>query len=251
MDVPGLDAPGVDAPTADAGMPDVPIDIGATCTDREARCEGDLVVRCTDGVPSTEDCNATGAYCEAGACVARVCIPNAITCDGAEETRCDSRGATSTSSDCSRGCTAGTGCNPAPACSLSVVSETVRVGVRYSVNPCGDGDDVVFTNPSCARVSISGPDLIARLDIASAGRYRIDLDRRFTGTDPLLYIRSACADPGSELACNDDEHGGTRDSRIELDLAPGGYFLILDTFRDTDESLEERCGEMYLEVTRL
>jgi hypothetical protein len=252
--VPGLDAPevpGLDAPMPDTGRPDVPIDVGVGCEDVGDRCDGDVIVRCVDGVPSRQDCNEAGAYCELGACVPRVCIPNAVTCEAAMETRCDARGQASSTTDCSRGCTPGAGCNPAPACTLSVVSQTVQIGTRYSVNPCGDGDDVVFTAASCARVSRSGPDLIARLDIATAGRFRIDLDRRFSGTDPLLYIRSACADPSSELACNDDENGGTRDARIDVDLTPGGYFLIIDTFRDDGESLEERCGEMYLEVTRL
>ncbi len=247
---PGLDAPlpdvlGVDAP--DTGMPDVPIDVGETCEDVGDRCLGDVIVRCVDGVPSTEDCNDAGAYCELGACVPRVCIPNAVTCDGTMETRCDARGAASTTANCARGCIAGTGCAPETACSLAVQG-VVEVGMTYRIDTCGAGDDSVF-NAGCTRVERSGPDVIARLNVATAGRFRVTLNRVRSGTDPVLYIRTACADGASQLACNDDDSGFN--SRIDIDLMPGDYFLMLDTFRDDDESLEERCGQMDIRVDRL
>lgn len=249
LDAPELDAATPDAPEIDAGMPDTPIDAGAVCTEPVARCEGDVVVRCEEGVPGREDCNATGAYCEAGACVPRVCIPNAITCDGTSESRCDARGATQSTEECRRGCVPGMGCRPATMCALAVQG-TVEIGTTYRINTCGAGDDSVF-NPGCTRVDRSGPDVIARLNVATAGRFRIDLDRVRTGTDPVLYVRTACADGGSQLACNDDETDTTFNSRIDIDLEPGDYFLMLDTFRDDDESLEARCGEMDIRVVRL
>lgn len=248
LDAAALDTPALDAPMIDTGMPDVPLDIGALCTDREARCEGDLVVRCADGVPSIEDCDASGAYCESGACVPRVCIPNAVTCDGAVETRCDARGATSTSSDCPRGCTAGTGCNPLTACALAVQG-TVPVGSPQRLDTCGAGDNSVF-NAGCTSVERSGPDVIARLEVPVRADYRIELRRLDggSGTDPVLYVRAACADGATELACNDDAVSGIVSSRIDITLEPGDYFLMLDTFRDDGESLEAHCGRMDISV---
>ena len=63
----------------------------------------------------------------------------------------------------------------------------------------------------------------------------------------MLYLRAACDDPGSELAC-DDDRPGTWSSRIELTLDPGDYFIVADTFADTDEGPQDRCGPMQLIV---
>jgi hypothetical protein len=66
-------------------------------------------------------------------------------------------------------------------------------------------------------------------------------------TDPVLYVRTACADPMSEIACDDDTVT-TRNSRIDIDLDAGDYFLMLDSFRDSDEGPMGRCGRMELRV---
>lgn len=77
--------------------------------------------------------------------------------------------------------------------------------------------------------------------------YSLTLDRprllraTATGTDPVLHLRSDCADADSEIACNDDNTppGGTG-SQLELELEPGTYYLFADTFRGS--------GELALEV---
>jgi hypothetical protein len=45
----------------------------------------------------------------------------------------------------------------------------------------------------------------------------------------VLHLRSDCANLESELQC-DDDGGGNRASRLEVDLAPGTYALVLDTY---------------------
>jgi len=244
----GADAPGLDAPPIDGGgAPDVPPppDTGVVCASPEARCEGEILVTCADGLFMRDDCGARAAYCETTGCVPQACAPNAVSCDGIEETRCDPRGTAATTSGCPRGCTAAVGCNPQTACSLTVQG-TVGVGVSR-VDTCGAGDDSVF-NDDCTRVIRSGPDVIARLEVPVRANYRIELRRIISGTDPVLYIRTACADGASELACNDDAFSSTFSSRIDITLDPGDYFLMLDTFRDDDEVLEERCGMMDISV---
>lgn len=48
-------------------------------------------------------------------------------------------------------------------------------------------------------------------------------------TDTVLYLRSACPDSGSELACNDDISGSNPRSAIEVeDLGEGTYFIFVE-----------------------
>ena len=58
-----------------------------------------------------------------------------------------------------------------------------------------------------------------------------------SGFDTLLHLRSACDDPASELAC-DDDGGPRRDARIETELEAGTYFLFMDGWRDSVGSYE-------------
>ncbi|MBU1239610.1 hypothetical protein KKF84_03090 [Myxococcota bacterium] len=52
-----------------------------------------------------------------------------------------------------------------------------------------------------------------------------------TGFDTVLHIRTDCGDPGTEIVC-DDDGGGWQSSYIEMDMDPGTYFVILDSFED-------------------
>ncbi|MEL6177617.1 MAG: hypothetical protein AAFS10_01630, partial [Myxococcota bacterium] len=52
--------------------------------------------------------------------------------------------------------------------------------------------------------------------------------------DTIIYLRSTCQERNSEEACNDDETPpGNRGSGLTQILAPGTWFLILDTFDET------------------
>ncbi|MBP6847173.1 MAG: hypothetical protein KA201_25660, partial [Kofleriaceae bacterium] len=49
-----------------------------------------------------------------------------------------------------------------------------------------------------------------------------------TTLDTVLYVRSACQDPTSELACADDVGAGNPRSHLTVALQPGTYYLIVD-----------------------
>jgi hypothetical protein len=64
---------------------------------------------------------------------------------------------------------------------------------------------------------------------------RVDTPSRFEAVvenndyDTVLYLRGACDDAGTELACNDDTNGLASVLVVES-LAPGYYFLFLDGY---------------------
>jgi len=76
---------------------------------------------------------------------------------------------------------------------------------------------------SCAG---QGADRVYSLDVTEASRARI---RMQSSHDGVLYLRSSCADPSTELACNDD-HQDTRHSLLTANLSPGRYFVFADGF---------------------
>ena len=124
----------------------------------------------------------------------------------------------------------------------------VREGA-LRIDTCGQTDDATFIS-GCTREDVSGPDLIVRLDVPVGATYRMQLTREGSPTDPVLYVRSACDEAASELACDDDS-AGSRGSSFDVTLAAGDYFLILDTFQDVDEAFGARCGAMNLTVSIL
>lgn len=232
--------PGPDVPQPD-DVPRVPADTPPGCGPTP-RCEGETLVTCEMDREARRDCGATDAYCEAATCVPRACMPGAVRCMGAAEHRCDGRGATESVTDCARGCVATSGCAPETACALSVLGST-GLGTRR-VDTCGQGDDATHET-GCSRTDRTGADLIVRLEVPTRADYRIEL-RPTGGADAVLYLRRACADPGSEVACDDDTAAGFG-SRLDVTLDPGDYFLVLDSFRD-GEGPDGRCGEMDLDV---
>ncbi len=234
---------GEEAGARDAG-PDAVPDAGCSAA---PSCDGERAVRCVDGAPVVEDCAAASGFCEGGACVDWVCTPGAVTCDDDTpvETRCDGRGAALVESPCTRGCVEGVGCQPASECPLEVRDTIVREGT-VTLDTCGQGNDQTFLR-GCTRVDISGPDVLYRLEVPARADYRIDLNAPTSGDDPVLYLRTACDDASTEVVC-DDDRPGSWSSRVDVTLEPGDYFIVADTFADTDEGPEDRCGPMELVV---
>ncbi len=78
---------------------------------------------------------------------------------------------------------------------------------------------------SCA--SSQGKELVYRLELKERKKLTVEVDPKF---DAVLYLRKeACAEDDSEVTCNDD-FGGERHSRIEEELDPGVYFVIVDGY---------------------
>lgn len=71
-----------------------------------------------------------------------------------------------------------------------------------------------------------------------------------TGFDTVLYLRSECANPEAELACNDDDFGVTGGVRsaITLEVTAGeSYFAFVDGFGEGEENTNS--GGLVLNLT--
>lgn len=77
----------------------------------------------------------------------------------------------------------------------------------------------------------AGDEAIYQVDVAT-GPFDLILDTNLpiTGrTDTVIYVRTDCADPSTESACNDDLSATDRQSHLELmDLEAGTYFVFVE-----------------------
>ncbi|MCK6574718.1 CotH kinase family protein, partial [Myxococcota bacterium] len=72
-----------------------------------------------------------------------------------------------------------------------------------------------------------GPEHVVVVRVDSPSRFEAVVENN--DYDTVLYLRGACDDAGSELACNDDTNGLASALVVES-LAPGYYFLFLDGY---------------------
>jgi hypothetical protein len=86
------------------------------------------------------------------------------------------------------------------------------------------GDPDIF-HAGCAS-GARGPDHVYRLDVQQESRVQIHQESDYDG---VLYVRRACAEQASEVACNDDAFD-TQHSRINKILPPGTYYVFTDGF---------------------
>ncbi len=93
------------------------------------------------------------------------------------------------------------------------------------------------TNGDGTRLVVTGGEVLYSVTLP-AGTYDLTARTDVTGTastdDTIVYLRSDCADPGGELACNDDLSAGGMDlrSRVDVrDLGAGTYHLFVEPFR--------------------
>lgn len=120
------------------------------CVAGKTTCKGNRSYLCDDqGLSETvaEDCAANNATCVAGACVAKLCQPNAMDCAGGQATTCKPDGSGWTSAKCADGmvCDAGA-CIPQLCvpnevfCDGAQVAECSASGAKAKiVQTCGDG----------------------------------------------------------------------------------------------------------------
>jgi hypothetical protein len=88
------------------------------------------------------------------------------------------------------------------------------------------GADVL--HGSCATSRFPAPDVTYALTLASAARVRVSVESE-SRWDTGVYIRSACADPESEVACNDDADDRFH-ARIARTLQAGSYAVTVDGY---------------------
>lgn len=91
---------------------------------------------------------------------------------------------------------------------------------------------------SCARSALSG-DRVFRLQVPRRSRVSLRLESDY---DAALYVRRACDEEITEVACNDDARD-TRHAALDLTLDAGVWFVFVDGF-DIDET-----GQFSLSVT--
>ncbi|MCA9541775.1 MAG: hypothetical protein KC620_22920, partial [Myxococcales bacterium] len=96
------------------------------------------------------------------------------------------------------------------------------------------GDDAAFGG-SCGGSGPTETDRVIKFTAPEAGAWqffvtpRERFNERF---DPILYARTTCDDPDTELGCNDDVAPGRLESQLRLDLGQGEVvYLIVDTIR--------------------
>jgi hypothetical protein len=88
------------------------------------------------------------------------------------------------------------------------------------------GADVL--HGSCASSRFPGPDATYSLTLAAAARVRVTVESE-TRWDTGVYLRSACADPASELACNDDADDRFH-ALVSRTIDPGRYAITVDGY---------------------
>jgi hypothetical protein len=84
-----------------------------------------------------------------------------------------------------------------------------------------------YFEASCAGQARS-PDRVYAIDITQRSRLRVRMQSTYDGA---LYLRSTCADPSTEVACNDDFED-TRHSLLTATVDPGRYFVYADGFSE-------------------
>ncbi|WP_205627136.1 hypothetical protein [Sandaracinus amylolyticus] len=232
------DASAIDAGAGDAGV------VGACVP----RCADTVAIRCVGTSTVEEDCAPRGARCAMtdgdATCVARTCEPLRTRCDGDVLYTCDADGAHEAPTTCEHGCSEGACVTEAPSCVWS--GEIVDEG-SYTIDLCGRTDDHRVRADQCEGAASNGEDAQVRLFVSQRRRLRLDL-RDVDGpggVDTVLSLLRRCGDVQSEIECANDvacadadddlkatpcESGRQpRQSRLELELDPGTYYLLLDS----------------------
>lgn len=249
---------------ADAYVP--PDDDGGTRCTPGVHCEGETLVRCEDGVETREPCG-DAQLCEVDRCVDRLCVPGSTACndDGTALLTCNARGDELMAMDCEFGCE-GSACREAPLCPGL---PTIALGETVTRNLCLGGDDNTYqpTAPAdgCAadrRADVG--DRTYALTLSEATDVVIELTDidTFRAIDTVVYVRRACDDEASQVACDDDVRcadstlpgacsGSTfevRQSRISTRLEAGTHYIIADAFSYTSGRTRYQCGQVQLSV---
>lgn len=116
-----------------------------------------------------------------------------------------------------------------------VMLQPTACGNQVSVNPITVNTIVTGTtggdnspNELTGRCGGTGSEEAYFFEIDSVSAVTITTDFPETTADTVVYLRSDCRAPATELGCNDDF--GALVSRLEIPrLEPGGYYLIVDS----------------------
>jgi hypothetical protein len=91
---------------------------------------------------------------------------------------------------------------------------------------------------SCGRNAV-GPEIAVPVQVLVRGIYVFETDG---DRDIVMHLRTDCPDDAAEIAC-DDDGGPNTNSRVEADLVPGLYWVMVDSY------YEDNYGPVTLNVT--
>ncbi len=270
-------APGEDTVTA----PDL-VD-GQVCVPGSVTCDetGLVLLTCSDDGQDVGRirCVARDAYCgedRAGnaACIERACEPGALSCspDGSSVVACNEIGSgfSDVVEECDNGCAddgvscaGGTVDPPDPTtCDLADFTLLTPGDVEFSL--CDESNSASNAQSDACRFNYEGNDRTFALVLTEPTDVVLDLRDNDGGAaiDTVLYIRGNCDDAASQIACDDDvscdssdiDTGGCvdgsqpRQSRLELSLDAGTYYVVADQYSYTSRRTGTRfgCGDVLL-----
>ena len=245
----GLDAAAPPDPDEGAGPECTPQP--ERCNDRDDDCDGRVDEDFETGgvcssnengcvVEGTLGCNADGVFCDIGGWA-----PGAEVCDGADN---DCDGSTDEDFPGQACCTddfqcgLGESCvdglcaqddpgpgpdpdpdpDPGPAPSCAAPFEMVDFGLFQGDASLGEaahnGECGGFVNPEIVATFVRPDDEVVRIDTAGSL------------SDTVVYVRTDCLNPASEVACNDNDPDGLLFESVVEFMAVGGqrYFVFID-----------------------
>ncbi len=150
-----------------------------------------------------------------------------------------------TSMMCEASSEATTACASPTALTISTPTTTAETTTVSGSIPAGMG----ALAPTCTNAA--GPEVTYGLTVPAGGPFDVVARTDLSGTgdtDTMVYLRSDCTDPTTEVACNDDIdlEGGTYTSHLELLDAPAGdYVLIVEQWAP---DVTDTAGPFQLEV---
>ncbi|MBI3073664.1 MAG: lamin tail domain-containing protein [Deltaproteobacteria bacterium] len=95
------------------------------------------------------------------------------------------------------------------------------------------------------------PDVAYKLELATGASSVTVSVTGLGGWDTLLYVRTDCAAPATELSCNDDDNLTVGKSKVEMtNVAAGTYYIIVDGYGAgaADPGEPARSGDFLLNV---
>ena len=108
----------------------------------------------------------------------------------------------------------------------AVCDSATALAVGQPVSGATTGSANYF-QATCAGGAAS-PDRVYYLDVPSRSRVRVSQQ---SDHDGALYMRRSCADPNTEIACNDD-HVDQQHSLVTAIAEPGRYYVFSDGFQN-------------------
>jgi hypothetical protein len=190
-------------------------------------------VACSDGTDN--DCDRLTDCADSECASAFVCCR----ATGAENT--DAACADGMDNDCDRavdcldpGCAMTRPCRMVPpndTCSGAQMVAVPSVTTGTTVGATNDVQPVISGFPGCA--GGAGPDVVYTFNITARTPLTIDVASTSGGYDPVVHVRRAPCETGTQLACNDDAVG--TDARVAFVADPGTYFVFVDGFNMTSQ----------------